>query len=81
MICEVNENIVYIVCQGFDVRMIIEKLVMPFLFYVLTRKSFYFSPPFAAETCACHIGNAVVVVVVFGHFYFILGFISPILKS
>lgn len=33
MVCDDNENIINIVCQGFNVHMIVEKLMMPFLFF------------------------------------------------
>jgi hypothetical protein len=50
VVCKVNEDVIYTVCKGFDVHILLEELMMPLLFYILTRKSFYFSPSFAG-TC------------------------------
>ena len=40
VVCKVNEDVIYTVCKGFDVHILFEELMMPLLFYILTRKSF-----------------------------------------
>ena len=80
MVCKVIEDVIYTVCKGFDVHILFEELMMPLLFYILTRKSFYLSPPFVG-TCVFQLRDSIVIIVMFGHFYFTLYFISPKLKT